>query len=200
MLDAAFERTGLGRLPERFCSMFIYLNDVAKGGRTTFCDVDGNDAHTDAKGREQAPRIGRFANDLDAVRAGLTPESVTPRCAAIRALSITPRAGMAVVHFPATTAEYLCMPDMSTLHEAETAITPKYVIQQFIWSSPPDEVAKAWEAHLQHFRAAALEGEQSTGSKSGALFIDATQQVKYVSLDELQAVVGSARIVNVLQW
>jgi len=196
--DAAFEKTGLGRLPERFCSVFVYLNDVATGGRTTFCDVDsdGHGGHGDPL--VCAPRIDKFADDLDAVRAGRAFEPATAGCAAARALSIAPRAGMAVVHFPATSAEYLCMPDMSTIHEAEPAISPKYITQQFIWSSPPDGVATAWEAHIQYFRATALDGEHSSGSKEGALYIDATQQVKYMSLSELQDVAGSERILATL--
>jgi len=187
----------LGRVAERFCSVFVYLNDVGRGGRTTFCDVDGDSGHADPLA--SAPRIDKFEGDLDAVRAGRAMEPATPGCAPARALSITPQEGMAVVHFPATTAEYLCMPDMSTRHEAEPAISPKFITQQFIWSLPLDQVDAAREAHIQYFRDLALDGEQSSGSKDGALYIDTTQQVKYMSLGELQAVANSSRILELLQ-
>jgi len=71
-------------------------------------------------------------------------------------------------------------------------------VQQFIWSLPREQKGSATASYVQHFRALALDGEQSYGSKDGVLYIDATQKVKYMSLGELQAVAGSSRILELL--
>mmetsp|Transcript_69466 Transcript_69466/g.208498 ORF Transcript_69466/g.208498 Transcript_69466/m.208498 type:complete len:777 (+) Transcript_69466:88-2418(+) len=68
------------------------------------------------------------------------PEPATDQGAAGRQVSITPRAGMAVVHFPSTTAEFKCFPDLRTQHEGEPAVALKFIAQQFIWSSPVKDV------------------------------------------------------------
>eukprot|EP00966_Prymnesium_polylepis_P276396 6385624-Prymnesium_polylepis.1 len=47
---------------------------------------------------------------------------------------------MAVVHFPSTTAEFKCFPDLRTQHEGEPAVALKFIAQQFIWSSPVKDV------------------------------------------------------------
>ena len=52
-----------------------------------------------------------------------------------------PRRGMAVVHFPCSAAQGCgFMPlvvDPNAEHEAEEAIDPKFICQQFVWSSRP---------------------------------------------------------------
>jgi len=64
-------------------------------------------------------------------------------------LSIVPKAGMAVVHFPATTQQYMCIPDLNTLHEGAAATAPKYIIQQFIWSVPINAESTAVHEHVR---------------------------------------------------
>ena len=57
-------------------------------------------------------------------------------------LLIKPKAGMAVVHFPTTTKEYMCLRDLVAVHESEVAVDPKYILQQFMYSEPLDMVEK----------------------------------------------------------
>ena len=57
-----------------------------------------------------------------------------------RTLSIVPRAGLAVVHFPTTTSEFKCFPDPRTQHEGEPAVSVKFIAQQFIWSTSVQDV------------------------------------------------------------
>ena len=45
-------------------------------------------------------------------------------------------AGMAVVHFPATTAESGGVTDRNASHESEEARDTKWVVQSFVWSHP----------------------------------------------------------------
>jgi hypothetical protein len=98
-------------LPDRFCTVFVYLNDVAEGGRTTFVNLHNNDIAT------------VVAANVDAVRTGATHSRASKSQA--RSLSIVPRSGMAVVHFPTTTSEYLSWTDPNTDHESEDAVLPK---------------------------------------------------------------------------
>ena len=51
-------------------------------------------------------------------------------------VSIRPEEGLAVVHFPATTAESGGFTDYNAFHDAEPAIDEKWIAQQFIWSHP----------------------------------------------------------------
>ena len=43
---------------------------------------------------------------------------------------------MAVVHFPATTAESGGVTDRNASHESEEAVCTKWVVQSFVWSHP----------------------------------------------------------------
>ena len=57
---------------------------------------------------------------------------------------------MAVVHFPCTTCEYYCLPDLMADHEGEEALDPKFICQQFIWSKPINELAPELQWHFAH--------------------------------------------------
>jgi len=129
-LRSAFEAPGsVGQLPDRFCSVFIYLNDVPQGGRTTFSQLNGDSARL----------FNGFAEACDILRSVrvAAPSGDAAAAEGVGAsLSIAPVSGMAVVHFPTASADYMCMPDWSTMHESEDAIMPKFIVQQFIWSMP----------------------------------------------------------------
>ena len=51
-------------------------------------------------------------------------------------MSIRPKAGLAVIHFPSTTPETGGITDYNAYHEGASARDTKYIAQQFIWSHP----------------------------------------------------------------
>jgi len=124
-------------VPDRFCSVFVYLNDVPEGGQTIFSNLDCFMV------------INAFANACDAVTSRNTgsrafpfytgSRDTVPTTECTKSLSFRPRAGMAVIHFPTTTSEYSCFPDPSTSHEGEVAVDRKFIVQQFIWSVPVEQ-------------------------------------------------------------
>jgi prolyl 4-hydroxylase len=83
----------------RICTVLMYLNDVVRGGKTTF----------------------HLADDL----AG----------GGEKGLSVTPKAGRAVVFFPSDYASGRC--DPLALHEAERAADEKWVSQLWVRQGPP---------------------------------------------------------------
>jgi hypothetical protein len=91
------EPISVGQTPDRNCSVFIYLNDVAQGGQTIF-----------SKCGEEDDLLGDITDAFDALRcedaASAAASVAKPRRAG--PLAIKPHAGMAVVHFPATAAKY----------------------------------------------------------------------------------------------
>jgi hypothetical protein len=111
----------VGSCPDRFCSVFIYLNDVAEGGRTTFSKLQ------DGKDGSPVPLAIRFVEWLK----GEPRRGYKPAQSEEHSLRIVPLAGMAVIHFPTTVSEYGRLPDYSTMHESELAISPKYIVQQY---------------------------------------------------------------------
>lgn len=120
--------------PSRFCTCFIYLNDCASGGRTRFGWLDG---------AETMPGAGIFEQCINALRSSHQSDGRPATNAATRKeLSIPPRTGLAVVHFPTTDLQMGgCVPDPRTMHESETAVDPKCIIQQFIWPCEIDAYA-----------------------------------------------------------
>jgi hypothetical protein len=103
----------------RFMTVFVYLNDVEDGGRTRW--------------RKLTYKPSFYENP--------TPTNVAIRPVSswddVTAINIQPKAGMAVVFFPATVPELGGVTDHNVVHEAEEAIVTKYVCQQFIYSHPP---------------------------------------------------------------
>ena len=103
----------------RFMTVFVYLNDVENGGRTRWRKLTYDPS---------------FYDDP-------TPTNVAARPLTewddLNAINIQPKAGQAVVFFPATVPELGGMTDHNVVHEAEEAIDTKYVCQQFIYSQPP---------------------------------------------------------------
>ena len=123
--------TGEHMLPERFCTVFIYLNDVAEGGCTRWKSRYATDDLYDAV----LPKLGEtFGKKVPGV-----PKS---RSEATMDVTVQPKAGMAVVHFPTTTPEYMGLWDPLAVHESEDAVDPKYIVQQFIWSASLDECSR----------------------------------------------------------
>jgi len=109
----------------RIITIFVYLNDVALGGRTRWRWTD-HDAHEGGsvgatfydRPRPSAARINH---------AGSGPE-----------VAVTPTEGLGVLHFPATRPETGGYTDVNAYHEAEPPGRGcvKWVAQQFIWSHP----------------------------------------------------------------
>ena len=115
--------------PSRFMTLFLYLNDVGEGGRTNFHWLDGSDS---------IPGAGIFTQCIAELSSADERQGGQP-CGSAQnghALSFVPRAGTAVIHFPTTTLEHGCVPDPRTMHESETAIDTKHIVQQFIWPVP----------------------------------------------------------------
>ena len=102
----------------RLMTIFAYLNDVpeGKGGRTRFRWVDSLPGFYDS------------------------PHPSGHRCTLLadegQQVAIRPEAGLAVLHFPSTTAETGGVTDRNASHESEVAVDRKWVCQQFIWSHP----------------------------------------------------------------
>ena len=155
--------------PSRFCTCFLYLNDCAAGGRTRFGWLDGSNSipgsgifsqSMDAATAATATCDGLVSSNASAGSTAHSPGSGTT-AAGERDLSIAPREGMAVIHFPTTTLEAGgCIPDPRTMHESEAAIDTKYIVQQFIWpcaidagacedDSVHEDVRKEWAAIMQ---------------------------------------------------
>jgi len=119
-----------GFLPDRFCTVWVYLNDVNEGGCTRFYSSDPHDGLYGTA----LPRMGEVL--------GKDVPGVPKTRSKAKDLLIKPKAGMAVVHFPTTTKDYMCMPDPLVTHESDVAVDPKYIWQQFIYSEPLNIVEK----------------------------------------------------------
>jgi len=172
------ESISLGRTADRFCSVFLYLNDVAEGGRTTFSNAKQDQLLTD------------IAGAFDALRGVDTPAvagSMIDQAGGAASLRIVPRRGMAVVHFPTTTAEYGCLPDVRTTHESEPAVAPKFIAQQFIWSSPLDEAKAVINAYVHSLLSVAFDGEKARG-RGGVLLVDPALNVQYAMPEDVAKV------------
>jgi len=127
-----------GFLPDRICTVWIYLNDVNEGGCTRFHssepDFDQPTCRPDFLYSQALPRMGKvLGKDV--------PGAPKIRSKA-KDLLVKPKAGMALVHFPTVTKEYMCHPDLLVTHESEVAVDPKYILQQFIYSETLDTVEK----------------------------------------------------------
>jgi len=181
--DAAFDGpTSVFSCPDRFCSVFIYLNDVHNGGQTTFSKVQNL---TVRKGVRTA------AAAVDSLRGKSHPKGAPIAESELDCLHIKPRAGMACIHFPTTVAEYGCLRDVSTSHESEEAISPKFIVQQFIWARPIDEAKAAINAHTREYQAVALDGERERG-KGGVVLVEAGRPSRYVTAEDLTALPSAA--------
>jgi len=122
-------------LPDRFCTVWIYLNAVSEGGKTRFHSSAADELCNQGK---VLPQLGKICGkDIP----GLPKNRSKPKD-----LWITPKAGMAVIHFPSTTTEYYGMVDTLADHEGEAAVDPKYILQQFIFSEPRTAVMEKIEA------------------------------------------------------
>jgi len=115
-------------MPDRFCTVWIYLNDVEEGGHTCFHSSFAKDDLYETT----LPLMGT-------VLGKASPGVPNTRSKKVN-LRVKPKAGMAVIHFPTTTKEYMCVADPLALHEGEEALDPKYILQQFIWSESLETV------------------------------------------------------------
>ena len=103
----------------RHMTVFVYLNDVAKGGRTRWRWVHEDPSFYSRPGPTDATRIPWVAPDDE------------------KGVLIKPEAGMAVVHFVSTTAEAGGYTDRNAVHEAEDALETKMICQQFVFTHEP---------------------------------------------------------------
>ena len=144
-------------------TVFLYLSDCVMGGRTRFRWLDGLDS---------IPGAGIFSQCIES-SAGSSGICDQKRPADAE-LSITPRAGMAVLHFPTTTHQSGgCIPDPRTLHESEPAGDTKLIVQQFIWPVPIDpasdvheDVRREWSNILASARPAGVDPLEQCRSAS----------------------------------
>jgi hypothetical protein len=116
------------RIPDRFCTVFVYLNSVPMGGCTRWSNLR-EDPHLYTR---TLPAIGDVVGYPPPASRPLQPEGAATE------LSIAPRQGMAVVHFPVSTPSMRGVRDHNADHESEAAVDPKFILQQFIWSSALD--------------------------------------------------------------
>jgi hypothetical protein len=120
--------------PNRFCTVLLYLNDVARGGKTCWRWRDTDpDFYTRQRARLHglSPLVEQAMASVSQVRRKLLSQPRPDLC-------IAPRRGTAVVHFPCTSASAGLVMDINADHESEPAVDTKYVCQQFIWSTPMD--------------------------------------------------------------
>lgn len=106
----------------RIVTIFVYLTTCVRGGRTRWRWTDYDAALGGNHGRAfyEQPGPGTGATDV----AGGSGAG----------FSISPEEGMAVVHFPATSARSGGYTDYNAYHESEAAVDDKWVLQQFVWS------------------------------------------------------------------
>jgi len=137
-LDRFAERVAAGNVSgprlydDRIVTIFVYLNDVPKGGRTRFLSL-GKDPCV------YETMLPALAKHLP-VEERMAAREAAPAAAAPRgdSLDVTPVKGRAVLHFPTARRELACLPDYNADHEGEEAIDPKFILQQFIWSTAVD--------------------------------------------------------------
>jgi len=134
------------QFPNRFCTVLVYLNDCTSGGRTCFRWLDDDPLfYARLRARQHSaerdlPQWAAVLHENAQVAAarlaflGRREGAAQQR----RELCIKPKKGMAVVHFPCTSPDAGLVPDFNADHESEPAVDPKFVLQQFIWSSPMD--------------------------------------------------------------
>jgi hypothetical protein len=106
----------------RMVTIFIYLNNVARGGRTRWrwLQHDAKNSHGPRDDFYERPGPGSGRTDVE---RGAGPD-----------VSVVPQEGLALVHFPSTTASSGGFTDYNAYHEAEPAIDEKWIAQQFVWT------------------------------------------------------------------
>jgi len=158
--ETAEELTAEGEacfLPDRYCTVWVYLNDTERGGHSCFHTRGPSNGPSDTLYEAHLPEVCKvLGTDVPTAR----PLRDTPL--------IQPKAGMAVLHFPTTNQKHMCLLDGLTRHEGHAAVDPKYIMQQFIWSEPLETVVKK----QVHFAASvpALAGKLTDGAVRATLF------------------------------
>ena len=110
----------------RIMTIFVYLNDVARGGRTRWRWTEHDAATGGTLHRLFYDKPGPGSGRTDLVN-GSGPS-----------IAVAPEAGLGVVHFPSVAPHFGGYTDYNAFHEAEPPGDGciKYVAQQFIWSHP----------------------------------------------------------------
>ena len=125
----------------RLATLFVYLIDVPNGGETKFVGVgppsEGDIVEYLSKHGYAWNGVISKANDdgtfdiksvsdgAEYVEANIKPEHVGKHSSSGRTLSVRPKKGMAVVHFPQSTSLEV---DVRTVHEGATAIDEKWLL------------------------------------------------------------------------
>lgn len=126
------------------CTVFVYLNDVAAGGRTVFPCAGLHRGFYDAPGPF---RVDAYPDGAP-VSAGAPPFYEDPRFLAFgEALAVAPVMGRAVLHFPSIVPGFGGRTDGNALHRAEAAVDEKFVLQQFVSSSGVWRVDGSSQSH-----------------------------------------------------
>ena len=112
-------------------TVFVYLNDVQKCGRTRWRWTTDDPSFYDNPSPWNLNKIPWSHPNDDA------------------GIDITPEAGLAVLHFPATTPETGGITDRNAIHEAEEAVDTKFITQQFIFSHPMTFEGYAFDPSIQ---------------------------------------------------
>jgi len=118
----------------RIITIFVYLNTVGEGGRTRWRWT----RHDDAIGGDHGERFYERPSN-GAGRTAIEEGSGVD-------VSIAPREGMGVIHFPAMLPGVGGYTDYNAYHEAEAAVDEKWVAQQFVWSHPRLDWRRVLEA------------------------------------------------------
>ena len=153
------------RFPNRFCTVLIYLNNCERGGRTGFRWRGQDPTFYAALRAMRAPLwampatgLRKLAADTFSMAARVPQQQKeqaqsSSAAAERQELLITPRTGMAVVHFPCSSASAGLLPDWNAEHESEATVDTKFVCQSFIWSAPMDgqEVDQKLRAKFEAF-------------------------------------------------
>jgi len=130
-----------GGLPSVFCTVFVYLNDVDSGGCTRFpyVNVPGLPFYTDVEpGADPSVANGALLERYEQGFNAHFNKLLKKEEPAEPGLNIRPVKGMAALHFPSLAPEFMGLMDMAAWHESEAAVDSKYILQQFIWSTPFD--------------------------------------------------------------
>ena len=115
-------------VPDVFCTVFVYLNDVPEGGCTRWRTDDSVDRLFEMT----LPKLGEKVGRAFSLKARNATTDV----------KVKPKAGMAVVHFPCTKFDHGCLVDPLGNHEGEEAVHPKFIVQQFIKARPLAEAQR----------------------------------------------------------
>lgn len=114
----------------RFITCFVYLNTVKRGGATCWTHIGCHKGKNGTSFYDEPAPLNTLA------------ESFSWKADQYKTVAVQPKRGLAVVHFPCMLPEYGGRGDGNAFHMAESAIDEKFIMQQFIYSSPRWQVGE----------------------------------------------------------